>query len=124
MRTRLLLGILCIALLAVATPAWAASGDPDTSFSGDGVFTFGLAINEESGVGAVVDPSGRLLVGDSLYSSSFAVARILPGGTLAVTFNGGTAHFPGPTARPPNAVAPQHVVKVLAASDNANADLF
>ena len=124
MRTRLLLGILCIALLAVATPAWAASGDPDTSFSGDGVFTFGLAINEESGVGAVVDPSGRLLVGDSLYSSSFAVARILPGGTLDATFNGGITQFPGPTGRPTNAVAAQPDGKVLAASENANADLF
>ncbi len=124
MKTRLLPLVLCMALLAVATPAWAASGDPDTTFSDDGVFTFGLAINEESGVGAAVDPSGRLLVGDSLYDTSLAVARILPSGALDDTFNGGITQFPGPTGRPTNAVTAQPDGKVLAAAENANADLF
>jgi len=124
MKTRSLLAVLCIALLAVATPAWAVSGDPDTTFSDDGVFTFGLGINEEGAAGAAVDPSGRLLVGDALYSTSLAVARILPGGTLDDTFNGGITQFPGPTGRPTNAVAAQPDGKVLAASENANADLF
>jgi uncharacterized delta-60 repeat protein len=124
MKTRLIPVVLCLALLAVASPAWAASGDPDTSFSGDGVFTFGLAINEEGAAGVAVDHSGRLLVGDGLYDSSLAVARILPGGTLDATFNGGITQYPGPTGRPTNAVAVQPDDKVLAASENANADLF
>jgi uncharacterized delta-60 repeat protein len=124
MKTRLIPVVLCLALLAVASPAWAASGDPDTSFSGDGVFTFGLATNEEGAAGVAVDHSGRLLVGDGLYNTSLAVARILPGGTLDATFNGGITQYPGPTGRPTNAVAVQPDDKVLAASENANADLF
>lgn len=124
-KTPLLSVAMGLCLLAFATPAWAASGDPDTSFSGDGVLTFGLANPaEEGGSGIAVDPSGRLLVGATYYDSSLAVARILPGGTLDPTFNGGVTQFPGPTGRPTNAVAAQPDGKVLAAGENANADLF
>jgi uncharacterized delta-60 repeat protein len=124
-KTRLFPFALCLCLLAVATPAWAASGDPDTSFSGDGVFTFGLANPAEEGAsGIAVDPSGRLLVGASYNASSLAVARILPAGTLDPAFNGGITQFPGPTGRPTNAVAAQPDGKVLAVGQNATGDLF
>ncbi|MEP6758133.1 MAG: hypothetical protein ABJB55_02955 [Actinomycetota bacterium] len=121
---RLIAAIVGLSLVAIATPAWAASGDPDTGFSGDGVMNFGLAVGEESGVGAVVDPSGRLLVGDYLSGTDLAVARVLPGGTLDSSFAGGIAQFPEGKNRPTNAIAVQPNGKVLVVGQTPNADLY
>ena len=112
-----------LSLVASVPPAWAAGGDPDTSFSGDGVLTYGLAVGEESGVGAEIDPSGRLVVGQYLYNTDLAVARILRDGTLDPHFNGGITQFPDGKARPTNAVAVQGDGKVLVVGSSANADL-
>jgi uncharacterized delta-60 repeat protein len=121
---RVLAAVVGLSLVAVAAPAWAAGGDPDNSFSGDGVFTFGLAVGEESAVGAAVDPSGRLIVGDYVSGTDLAVARILPGGTLDGSFNGGIAEFPEGKNRPTNAVAVQPDGKVLVVGQSVNADLY
>ena len=121
---RVLAAVVGLSLVAVAAPAWAGGGDPDTSFSGDGRFTFGLAVGEESAVGGVVDPSGRLIVGDYVSGTDLGVARILPGGALDGSFNGGITEFPEGKNRPTNAVAVQPDGKVLVDGQGVNADLY
>ena len=124
--TRLFASVLALGLVAVATLAWAASGDPDTSFSGDGVFTFGL-VNpaEEGGTLGAVDPSGRLLVGDGMYGSNMAVARVLPAGGLDASFGGGITQLSDGKVRMTNAVGVQPDGKVLAAGNgSAGANVF
>ena len=116
--TNALAVVACIALLAVATPAVAASGDLDASFSGDGVFTWGLANPAEEGAaGVAVDPSGKLLVGNYNYPSNMAVSRVLPGGGLDGSFAGGTAQLADGKVRLTNAVGVQPDGKPLVAGN-------
>jgi uncharacterized delta-60 repeat protein len=116
MRTKSTLAILvCLALVAVATPSWAVSGALDTTFDGDGIFTFGLANPAEEGSsGVAVDPSGRLIVGNYVYPSNLAVSRVLAGGGLDPAFgSGGTSQLTDGKVRLTNAVGVQPDGKVL-----------
>ena len=61
----LFIASICLAVLTVAVPAHASSGDLDTGFDGDGIFTWGLANPAEEGAsGVAVDPSTEATVID------------------------------------------------------------
>ena len=118
---RALAALLCLATLTLAVPAHAASGALDTSFDGDGRFSFGLANPAEEGAsGMAVDPSGRLIVGEGMFGSNMAVARVLAGGGLDPTFAGGVAQLTDGNARGTNTVAVQPDGKVLAAGNDSD----
>jgi len=112
--------LLSLALLTLAVPAHAASGDPDTSFDGDGVLTWGLADPAEEGAsGVAVDPStGDLVVGNYNRPSNMAVTLVKPDGGLEIAFAGGTAEFAGAQTRLTNAVAAQSDGKILAVGND------
>jgi uncharacterized delta-60 repeat protein len=115
---RALAALLCLATLTLAVPASAASGALDTSFDGDGLFSFGLANPAEEGAaGIALDPSGRLIVGAGMVGSNMAVVRVLPGGGLDPAFAGGVTQLTDGQARSTNAVAVQPDGKVLAAGN-------
>ena len=116
-----LAALLCLATLALAMPAHAASGALDTSFDGDGIFSFGLQNPAEEGAaGIAVDPAGRLIVGEGLVGSNMAVARVLPGGGLDPAFAGGVVQLSDGKSRSTNTVAVQSDGKVLAAGNDIN----
>ena len=118
---RALLALLCLATLTLAVPAHAVSGALDTSFDGDGLFSFGLANPAEEGAaGIAVDPSGRLLVGEGMFGSNMAVARVLASGGLDPTFAGGVAQLTDGNPRSTNTVAVQPDGKVLAAGNDTD----
>ncbi len=118
---RTLAALLCLATLTLAVPAHAASGALDTSFDGDGLFSFGLANPAEEGAsGMAVDPSGRLIVGEGMVGSNMAVARVLADGGLDPSFAGGVTHLTDGKARSTNTVAVQPDGKVLAAGNDIN----
>ncbi len=115
----LFIASICLALLTLAVPAHAASGDLDIAFDGDGIFTWGLANPAEEGAsGVAVDPStGDLVVGNANYPSNMAVTLVKPGGGVDTAFGGGTAQFGGAQTRVTNAVAAQSDGKILAAGN-------
>jgi uncharacterized delta-60 repeat protein len=114
------LALLSLALLMLAVPVHAASGDLDTAFDGDGVFTWGLGDPAEEGAsGVAVDPStGDLVVGNYNFPSNMAVTLIKPDGALEIAFAGGTAQFGGAQTRLTNAVAAQPDGKILAVGND------
>lgn len=76
-----------IAVLASTEAAWAAAGDLDPTFSGDGV-----AVMPGENDGMAVDSQGRIVV---LSGIGTTVSRFLPDGTLDRSFSGdGTAAVP------------------------------
>ena len=119
MKKTAFVSLVCVALLALAVPAHAASGDLDAGFDGDGIFTFGLANPAEEGAsGIAVDPStGDLVVGNANYPSNLAVTLVQAAGGVDTAFGGGTAQFPGVQTRITNAVAAQPDGKILAAGN-------
>ena len=119
MKKTAFVSLVCVALLALAVPAHAASGDLDAGFDGDGIFTFGLANPAEEGAsGIAVDPStGDLVVGNANYPSNLAVTLVQAAGGVDTAFGGGTAQFPGVQTRITNAVAAQPDGKILVAGN-------
>lgn len=81
-----------IALVATASVAWAAPGDPDTSFSGDGLRTIDFPGGPDDRASAVlVQANGRIvLAGESGIggSSDFALLRLRANGTTDPSFSG------------------------------------
>jgi uncharacterized delta-60 repeat protein len=112
-----------LTMLSLAVPAHAASGDLDTGFDGDGIFTWGLANPAEEGAsGVAVDPTtGDLVVGNANYPSNLDVTLVKPGGGVDTAFGGGTAQFPGVQTRITNAVAAQPDGKILVAGNAGSA---
>src|SRR5262245_3490266 len=116
------LASVCLAVLTLAVPAHAASGDLDTAFHGDGIFTWGLANPAEQGAsGVAVDPStGDLVVGNYNYPSNLAVTLVKPSGGVDTGFGGGTVQYGGGATRPTNAVAAQPDGKILVAGNDGS----
>src|SRR5262245_4848053 len=116
------LASVCLAVLTLAVPAHAASGDLDTAFHGDGIFTWGLANPAEEGAsGVAVDPStGDLVVGNYNYPSNLAVTLVKPGGGVDAAFGGGTVQFGGAATRLTNAVGAQPDGKILVAGNDGS----
>jgi uncharacterized delta-60 repeat protein len=88
--------VLAATLLVVVSPAQAAPGDPDPSFSGDGIVLTGFG-SEIDGVSAVaLQADGKVVVAGTTLSYDesgddqfdFAVARIDADGSLDTSFSG------------------------------------
>jgi Domain of unknown function (DUF5122) beta-propeller len=78
-----------LAALAFASgPAFAAAGDLDPSFDGDGVVSadFGAGAGIES---AALQPDGKIVVAGHTASNAIAVARFSDSGSLDATFDPG-----------------------------------
>jgi uncharacterized delta-60 repeat protein len=77
--------VLAAGLLAVSTPAQAAAGYLDTSFSGDG--TLVTDFGDVTGPDIAIQDDGRI-VAVGRAGSDFALARYNPDGSLDLTFSG------------------------------------
>lgn len=80
----------CLALM-IYTVAWAASGDLDTTFSGDGMIIQGFGGTEHGATDVAVQADGKVVaVGDKVTAAGrdFAIARYNPDGSLDPTFSG------------------------------------
>jgi uncharacterized delta-60 repeat protein len=113
-----------LALLAAASPASAAPGDLDTSFSGDGFDTQNV-FNEDCGKDVAIAPDGKIVVVGSCEGgavTTFGVMRYLPDGNPDQDFGvDGVVNvsFRPPSASPVNerafAVAVQPDAKIVVA---------
>jgi uncharacterized delta-60 repeat protein len=80
----------CLSLM-IYTVAWAASGDLDTTFSGDGKIIQSFGGTEHAGTDIAVQADGKVVaVGDKVTATGrdFAIARYNPDGSLDTTFSG------------------------------------
>ena len=87
---RIVVVVASLALALVPTAAWAAPGDPDTSFDGDGFRTgdFAGALDEANTV--LVQDNGRILAGGLSRpgpKNDFALFRLLANGTPDSSFS-------------------------------------
>ena len=72
--------IITIGFTTLQSPAWAADGDLDTSFSGDGKLTTAIGSGNDSANSAVLQSDDKIVVAGSSYNGSnddFAVVRYL-----------------------------------------------
>jgi uncharacterized delta-60 repeat protein len=85
-------GLFLVALSSSGT-AWAAPGDPDTSFSGDGFRMLDFpGGHDDLGRAVVVQANGRIVLGGSTETGGtimdFGLVRLLSGGALDSSFSG------------------------------------
>lgn len=80
-----------IVLVATASVAWAGPGDPDTSFSGDGLRTIDFPGGSDDRANAVmVQANGRIVLGGESSiggNSDFALLRLRANGTTDPSFS-------------------------------------
>jgi uncharacterized delta-60 repeat protein len=107
-------------------PAWAAPGDLDPSFSGDGQAFVDVAAGPDYGMAMARQPDGRILLAGRTGLSdhgNFGVARLKVNGHLDPAFGGGdgrvTTDFGGDDWA--HAVAVQSDGKILVAGSRGNA---
>jgi uncharacterized delta-60 repeat protein len=87
--------VMALALLAGAAPAWAAEGDLDTSFSGDGKATtpVGVGSSFEGAREVVLQPDGKIVAGGQAIGvgtgADFALARYDADGEMDPSFGTG-----------------------------------
>ena len=86
--------VLTIVLTNLQIPAWAADGDLDTSFSGDGIVSTLVGSDGSESYSAVIQGDGKILVAgyswiDSISRSDFAIVRFNSNGTLDTSFGTG-----------------------------------
>ena len=84
--------IITIGFTTLQSPAWAADGDLDTSFSGDGKLTTAIGSGNDSANSAVLQSDDKIVVAGSSYNGSnddFAVVRYNTDGSLDTTFGTG-----------------------------------
>ena len=79
--------VITIVLTNLQIPAWAADGDLDTSFSGDGIVSTLVGSDGGESFDAAIQSDGKIVVAgyswnDSDSRSDFAVARFNSNGTL------------------------------------------
>jgi len=82
----LIVAVLCVALAAVSVPAFAGSGDLDTSFSGDGVRTLDYAGASDTFYGIAVHRNAPTACGVS--NSQATLSAFTAGGHLDASFSG------------------------------------
>lgn len=87
--------VMVLAGLAAASPAWAAEGDLDTSFSGDSKTTTAVGVGgfDEGAQDVAVQPDGKLVAGGQAIGvgtgTDFALARYDADGELDPSFGNG-----------------------------------
>ncbi|MGH3089855.1 MAG: hypothetical protein ACRDSJ_21455, partial [Rubrobacteraceae bacterium] len=90
-----IISVMVIAILAGNSPAWAAEGDPDTSFSGDGKTTTPVGVGSffEAARDVALQPDGKLVAAGSAIGvgtgRDFALARYDADGELDPSFGDG-----------------------------------
>ncbi len=87
------LALAAVMLLATALPARAAAGDPDTTFSGDGLAQMDFSGGFDIANDVLVQPNGRILTvgqatGALFESADFGLARFLSNGDPDTGFSG------------------------------------
>jgi len=85
----ILLIAIFVLLLFPITHAYAAPGDLDLTFSGDGKLTDGLSRGDDAARGVAIQPDGKIVVVGSSWaglSVDFSVARYNTDGSLDATF--------------------------------------
>lgn len=87
-----LIGVTVLAVLALASPSWAAPGDLDPSFGSGGKVTTGFGGTYGGASAGAVQPDGKIVVvggtGNSDEDLVFAIARYNPNGSLDSSFSG------------------------------------
>ena len=85
LRTRTALAVVVITasvmVTALATPAFAAPGDLDSSFGSNGKVKWSFTTGRDSAQGVAVQSGGKILVAGQTDGDTFAVARFLSNGT-------------------------------------------
>ncbi len=119
-----LLAVVLALVLGYATKAYAAPGDLDASFDGDGKLTASFSSNFEEATGLVIQSDGRIVVS----SSDSSVVRFESNGTADTDFgtNGRVITSIGIRALPPSDLVIQTDGKILVAgiaSNGSNWDL-
>ncbi|HEX8734370.1 MAG TPA: delta-60 repeat domain-containing protein, partial [Pyrinomonadaceae bacterium] len=103
--------LLTILFLVTTTGVFAAEGELDPTFDGDGIVTTDNNSNDESITDVVIQPDGKILViGDGFLSGSAlqtAIVRYNPDGSLDTTFSGDGKYivqsvYPGKLALQPD----------------------
>ncbi|MGH3086461.1 MAG: delta-60 repeat domain-containing protein, partial [Rubrobacteraceae bacterium] len=91
----MVMAVMVLAMMAAASPAWAAEGDPDTSFSGDGKTTTPVGVGgfEEGARDVALQPDGKMVAAGSAIGvgtgMDFALARYDADGELDPSFGTG-----------------------------------
>jgi uncharacterized delta-60 repeat protein len=80
-------------LFAAALPTFAASGDLDTTFGGDGIVRTDLTKGEDDGFAVAIQPDGKIVVGGEAgiggRNPRFGIVRYNTDGSLDTSFGGG-----------------------------------
>jgi uncharacterized delta-60 repeat protein len=85
-----------VTVVAAAAPAYAASGDLDSTFGNGGKVKSSFTSGWDSANGVAIQSDGKILAAGQVDGVTFAVARYLPGGTLDAGFGtGGLKTVPG-----------------------------
>ena len=83
--------IITIGFTTLQSPAWAADGDLDTTFSGDGILTTAIGAGNDAASSVVLQSDGKIVVAGYSYNGSnydIAVVRYNTDGSLDTTFSG------------------------------------
>ncbi len=90
-RKSLLISLITLVLLAtLSAPAFAAAGDLDTTFSGDGKLTTNFTTGDDVAFGVAIQSDGKIVAAGRAPGSGgrFALARYNTDGTRDATFSG------------------------------------
>ena len=91
-RKSLLISLITLVLLAtLSAPAFAAAGDLDTTFSGDGKLTTNFTSRDDFANGLAIQSDGKIVlagVANCCSNAAFALVRYNTDGTRDATFSG------------------------------------
>jgi uncharacterized delta-60 repeat protein len=91
MKSRLALAALAVLIQSWILPpsGWAAPGDLDLSFGGNGTVATNFTSTDDMAFGVAIQSDGRIVaVGSADFQNEFALARYTPDGSLDASFDG------------------------------------